>query len=258
MSKHTHPYHLVSVSPLPLLSSLSLLLSILLVWSTMSRFVFLFCLLFLSSIFSLWFRDILRESFFLGYHTSKVRSSLCLGFLFFLCSEVFLFFSFFWAYLHGALSPDVWLGGNWPPAGVSVPSPFTIPLLNTCLLLVSASWLTWAHGSLIRSCYFSCFLGVSLTLCLGLIFLLCQLFEYSTLSFTIADSFFGSVFFLGTGFHGLHVVAGILFLLVSLFRLVAGQLRSTRHLGFLFAIWYWHFVDVIWLILFLVFYVWGF
>ena len=224
----------------------------------MSRYVFLFCLLLLSSIISLWFRDILRESFYLGFHTRKVRSGLCLGFLFFLCSEVFLFFSFFWAYLHGALSPDIWLGGSWPPAGITVPSPFTIPLLNTTLLLVSASWLTWAHRSLLMSCYRSCSIGVGLTLFLGLIFISCQLIEYTTLSFTIADSIFGSVFFLGTGFHGLHVVAGIIFLLVGLGRLLAGQFSAHRHLGFTFAIWYWHFVDVIWLFLYVVFYVWGF
>jgi len=110
---------------------------------------------------------------------------------------------------------------------------------------VSACWLTWAHHSLFLSCYRSCFIGVGLTIILGLLFIFCQLFEYSTLSFTMADSIFGSVFYLGTGFHGLHVVAGLILLFVALGRLVAGHFSALRHLGFSFAIWYWHFVDVI-------------
>jgi len=208
-------------------------------------------------VITMWFRDIIREGTYLGYHSCKVSAGLRLGFLFFLVSEIFFFVSFFWAYLHGALAPDISLGCSWPPIGVCTSSPYTIPLLNTCLLLVSACVLTWRHQSLLLSSFSSCFSALSLTLLLGLIFIVCQLYEYKILSFTIADSLFGSVFYLGTGFHGLHVFVGLVFLLVCSVRLAFGHFIARSHQGFIFAIWYWHFVDVIWLLLYIIFYIWG-
>jgi len=192
-----------------------------------------------------WLRNVVVEGTFLGYHTRRVQSSLVLGWIFFLCSEVFFFVSFFWAYLHFSLSPDPSIGGVWPPAGVVPISPFSLPFLNTCLLLLSSATVTWAHSSLLCSSPRSTALGLYATLVLALSFLLAQVLEYLFASFTIADSAFGSIFYLGTGFHGFHVLLGSVILTIALLRLRWGHFRRSRHLGLSFGIWYWHFVDVI-------------
>jgi len=243
-----HPYHLVSASPWPLLSSNSLLLLV-------TGFLFflgsgtLSCLVlgFASTVlccFS-WCKDIIFEGTHLGLHTSTVTRGLCIGFLLFLTSEVFLFVAFFWAYLHSSLSPSVELGSFWPPAGITPISYSSIPLLNTILLLCSGLTVTWAHSCLQHSDLHSSFLLLCLTIAFGLIFGGLQIFEYHSSSFCISDSVYGSRFYMATGLHGLHVFFGALFLLVSLCRVYVGHFSAQVHYGFLFSAWYWHFVDVI-------------
>jgi len=246
--KSRHPFHLVTPSPWPLLVSASLLLTVLsflVSLSGASVAFFLLSFLLLLSVICYWLRNVIVEGTFLGYHSLRVQSSLTLGWIFFLCSEVLFFVSFFWAYLHYSLSPDPSLGGCWPPAGVTPVSPWSLPLLNTCLLLLSSATVTWAHSSLLCSKGRSSFLGLVWTLVLALCFLLAQVLEYLWAPFTIADSCYGSIFYMGTGFHGFHVLLGTVMLSLSLFRLLNGHFRRSRHLGLAFGIWYWHFVDVI-------------
>lgn len=254
------PFHLVSISPWPPLTSLTMLLSAVfliqflygypLVWPLASLCLLIFILF-------CWALNIVYEATYQGAHTVRVRHSLTLGWLLFLASEVMFFSSFFWAYFHFGLSPDVRLGSTWPPTALTPISPQSLPLLNTCLLLTSSATVTWSHASLISSYYYKRSYALAATLFLALGFLCCQCIEYYCAPFTIADSCYGSIFYIGTGFHGFHVLLGSLLLLVSHFRLNVLHFTSRRHLGFLFRIWYWHFVDVIWLLLFLVFYVWG-
>lgn len=255
-----HPFHLVRPSPYPLLTSLSLLLlfSAYVFWF---RFQFslpiVFCLFILLFVLVPWFANIIRESTLLGLHTTRVQSGLRLGMALFIISELFFFLSFFWAYLHFALSPAIELGSIWPPAGIRPLTFSTFPLLNTCLLLVSGATLTHSHASLLGGFLSSSYCWLTYTLILGLLFLGVQGYEYYVSPFSIADSSFGSSFFLATGFHGLHVLVGTLLLFVSLSRLFFGHFTPNRHFGLEASIWYWHFVDVIWLLLFLIFYVWG-
>lgn len=258
MSKH--PFHLVTPSPWPLLVSCFLLCSFIgLVVYIHLRLLFPFLLSFICLVgcIILWFWSFILEGTFLGFHTHRVRAGLRLGFILFIISEVFFFVSFFWSYLHFALSPSVEIGSLWPPLGIVVPQYGNLPFLNTCLLLVSGSTLTCAHfylksGSATRSLFF-----LGLTIFLGSFFIVVQLAEYFLSSFTISDSAYGSSFFLATGFHGLHVFIGTLILLVALARLFYGHFTGSRHFGLEFRIWYWHFVDVIWLLLYLIIYVWG-
>jgi len=256
-----HPFHLVRLSPWPLLVSISSLLSAFGLLSFISlSVVFYLCLgisCLLLCVFS-WCSNIVREATFLGCHSRVVQSSLRLGFFLFIVSEVFFFISFFWAYLHFALSPAVEIGRLWPPKGIISIDASGLPLLNTVLLLSSAVSVTASHHFLLVSSTVSCASHLILTLYLALDFLLVQASEFYACPFTIADSVFGSSFFLLTGFHGLHVFFGFLFLVVSLVRLKSGHFSRSRHLGFEFAIWYWHFVDVVWLLLFVAVYIFGF
>merc|ERR1712002_694933 len=248
MGVSKHPFHLVSSSPWPFLSSMSLLL-------LLSGFLFflgsgsLSCLVLgiacsLLCFFS-WSSNIIIEGTHLGLHTRLVSRGLRIGFLLFLTSEVFLFVTFFWAYLHSSLSPSVELGSTWPPVGITPITYSSIPLLNTILLLCSGLTVTWAHSCLLYSDLLSSTLLLCLTIALGLIFTGFQIFEYHSSSFCISDSVYGSRFYMGTGLHGLHVFFGSFFLLVSLYRLYVGHFTSSVHYGFLFSAWYWHFVDVI-------------
>jgi len=183
-----------------------------------------------------------------------VQVGLRLGFLLFILSEVAFFFRLFWAFFHSSLSPAIELGSSWPPTGIIPITPHSLPLVNTFVLLTSSATLTCAHLQLITWDLRSCVLSFSLTLCLGAYFLILQGIEYFNSSFTLADSVFGSSFFLLTGFHGFHVLLGTIFLFVNFFRLLANHFTSTRHLGFVFSIWYWHFVDVVWLFVYLIVY----
>jgi len=259
-SMNKHPFHIVSPSPWPFLSScatLGLVSSFLfkLKFRDFDVFFVVLTLLVLLFLAALWWADIIRESTFQGLHTIRVQSLLRSGMFLLIVSEIFFFLGFFWAYLHCGLSPNIELGSSWPPLGVQPLCPFSVPLLNTLLLLTSGATVTWSHHCLISSDLFTCFTSLSLTILLGVGFTLLQGYEYLECSFTIADSAYGSCFFLATGFHGLHVLLGTLLLLVMLVRVSSLHFTFSRHLGFVFACWYWHFVDVVWILLYLIIYI---
>nr|YP_001936585.1 cytochrome c oxidase subunit III [Hypochilus thorelli]ACA62648.1 cytochrome oxidase subunit 3 [Hypochilus thorelli] len=255
-----HPYHIVSVSPWPLLSALNILLAMLgLIKMFLLAGVDLFYLAMISLLVSvtLWWRDVIRESTFHGEHTLTVMSGLMIGMLLFILSEVFFFLSFFWAFFHSSLSPSLEIGSIWPPTGLIPLDTFQVPLLNTVILLGSGVSVTWAHQSLLNSNNYNIKLSLMLTWLLGAYFLFLQYMEYKMAMFSISDSVFGSVFFVSTGFHGIHVMIGSLFLMVMWLRVFQMHFSSSHHFGFEAAAWYWHFVDVVWLFLFSVVYWWG-
>jgi cytochrome c oxidase subunit 3 len=220
------------------------------------NWLFIALILVLLSMF-LWFRDVISEGTYLGNHTLAVQRGLNLGIALFIISEVFFFLAIFWGYFHSALSPTVELGGEWPPIGVEAIDAFELPLLNTMILLSSGVTITYSHHSLIMGDRNSALYGAALTIFLALIFTACQGIEYTVSSFTLTDGAFGSCFYFGTGFHGLHVIIGTIFLAVGLWRLLAYHLTENHHLGLEGGILYWHFVDVVWLFLFLSVYYWG-
>lgn len=257
-----HPFHLVSPSPWPLFTSLSLLTLTTSAVLTFHGFFNLIYWLFwgiitLVSSMSLWFRDIISEATYLGNHTLAVQRGLNMGVALFIVSEALFFLAIFWAFFHSALSPTVELGAMWPPMGIEAINPFELPLLNTVILLSSGVTVTYSHHCLIQGKRSGALYGLVFTIVLAIIFTAFQGIEYSVSSFTISDGAFGSCFYFGTGFHGLHVMIGTVFLAVGLWRLLAYHLTENHHLGLESGILYWHFVDVVWLFLFISIYYWG-
>jgi len=204
----------------------------------------------------LWWKDFSRESL-LGYHTHKLEVSLRVSMLLFILSEVFFFLSFFWAFYDASLSPVIDLGLVWPPKGVSPLSVYAVPLLNTIILLSRGVTVTWAHHALINNYFSKTFVSLSFTVLLGIYFLGMQYLEYDEAQFSLADGVYGRTFFIATGFHGIHVMVGTTFLFYVLLNLLRGKLLFNHHFSFEAAAWYWHFVDVVWLILFIRIYWWG-
>lgn len=255
-----HPFHLVDESPWPLVSSLGafFITSGLVKWfhefSTSLIFLGLTTILL---VIVQWWRDVIFEASHQGLHTKIVELGLRWGMLLFIVSEVFFFVSFFWAFFHNRLSPAVEIGGIWPPSGILPFNPFEVPLLNTLVLLSSGVTVTWAHHSLISGNHSNFKTSLIVTIVLGVYFTILQALEYFEARFRIADRAYGSAFFVATGFHGLHVLVGTTFLTVCLWRIVKGQFSLIHHFGFEAAAWYWHFVDVVWLFLFVAIYWWG-
>nr|YP_009711997.1 cytochrome c oxidase subunit III [Epicauta impressicornis]QGA73701.1 cytochrome c oxidase subunit III [Epicauta impressicornis] len=255
-----HPFHLVDVSPWPILGSFSalIMMSGIIKWFHLYTPNLLY-IGFLSMILIMyqWWRDITREGAFQGLHTMKVTVGLRWGMILFITSEVFFFISFFWGFFHNSLSPSIEIGMMWPPKGIQTFNPIQIPLLNTMILLTSGLTVTWAHHGLMENNYNQALQGLALTVILGIYFSILQGYEYLESSFTISDAAYGSSFFVATGFHGIHVIIGTTFLLVCLARHYYNHFSQTHHFGFEAAAWYWHFVDVVWLFLYISIYWWG-
>jgi cytochrome c oxidase subunit 3 len=242
----------------------------------------------ISAVAFLWWRDVIREAH-KGDHTPVVRLHLRYGMILFIASEVMFFVAWFWAYFDAALFPggvaalpvlqpdgsivpsdtsvvglverNALTGGHWPPK----PSdnfqgtfdPWGLPLVNTLILLLSGTTVTWAHHALLQDDRKGLVWGLSLTVLLGMLFSALQVFEYGHAAFSYSGHIYGATFFMATGFHGAHVVIGTIFLAVCLARALNGHFTPKRHFGFEAAAWYWHFVDVVWLFLFAAIYVWG-
>lgn len=262
MSIQKHPFHLVDPSPWPIFASLSAFVST--VGGVMYMHGYsggnsMLSLGFLMIIYSMfvWWRDVVREATFEGHHTSFVQLGLRYGMILFIVSEVMFFVAFFWAFFHSSLAPTVEIGAVWPPKGIEVLNPWEIPFLNTVILLSSGAAVTWAHHAIIIGDRKQAMYGLITTVLLAILFTSFQVMEYYEAPFTISDSVYGSTFFLATGFHGFHVFVGTVFLSLCFFRLMNFHFTKNHHFGFEAAAWYWHFVDVVWLFLFVSIYWWG-
>lgn len=254
-----HPFHLVDISPWPLLTSLNAfnIFIGLVNWFHFYKInLFIISIIIIIIIIYQWWRDVIRERTFQGHHTYIVSINIRWGIILFITSEIFFFISFFWAFFHRRLSPSIEIGINWPPLIINSFNPINIPLLNTIILISSGFRVTWAHHSLIENNYKQTYYRLLITIILGLYFSLLQLFEYIEAKFTIADSIYGSTFFITTGFHGLHVIIGTTFLIICLIRHSNLHFNKNHHFGFEAAAWYWHFVDVVWLFLYIFIYWW--
>ena len=255
-----HPYHIVDESPWPIFGSLGglyLTTGIVSWFHLNTTFLFFIGNLLLILVIIQWWRDISREGSIQGLHTSIVELGLRWGIILFIVSEIFFFVRFFWAFFHRRLSPNPDIGSIWPPFGIKVFNPFQVPLLNTVILISSGISVTWSHHALIEGKFYQVTQSLLITVCLGVYFTILQVLEYYEATFTFADRVYGSTFFIATGFHGLHVLVGTIFLGVTLIRHLNCEFRSNHHFGFEAAAWYWHFVDVVWLFLYLVIYWWG-
>ncbi len=256
-----HPFHIVNPSPWPAIGSLGAFISACggiwymqggPIWGFAAGMAVVFYTMFG------WWREVIAEGNNGVDHTHEVRHGLRVGMLLFIVSEVMFFFAFFWAYFNATvpfLSPVA--TGVWPPEGV-VPLPtWELPFLNTLILLTSGATCTWAHHALRAGDHKRTATGLLLTVILGLMFTSLQAYEYAHASFGFTDGIYSSTFYLATGFHGFHVIVGTVFLIVCYLRTLKGHFTPEQHVGFEAAAWYWHFVDVVWLFLFVWVYWWG-
>lgn len=254
------PFLAVQTSYWPILCSMILfsLLGNVVLWSNLkiSFIVLFFSFMLLLSLIFLWWSDLKIERV-LGYHTHKLEVSLRVGMLLFILSEVFFFLRFFWSFYDFSLAPSLEVGLIWPPKGIAPLSTYSVPLLNTIILLSRGLTVTWAHHRLINNYFGVSVFSLFVTVLLGVYFLYMQWLEYSEAMFRIRDGSFGRIFFIGTGFHGMHVIFGTLFLFYTFISLLSGIFLYNRHFRFEAAAWYWHFVDVVWLFLFINIYWWG-
>jgi cytochrome c oxidase subunit III len=290
-AKH-HDYHLVNPSPWPAVGAIGAFVTAvgLIVWMrSMGGGSGLFGLrgpvlfgtgvVILAFTMLVWWRDVIKEAHG-GDHTPVVQLHLRYGMILFIASEVMFFVAWFWAYFDAALFPaaiypldeagkevvgmvdrNALTGGHWPPqpseAFHGTFDPWGLPLVNTLILLTSGTTVTWAHHALLENNRKGLVWGLVVTIVLGALFTACQAYEYVHAGFKYAGHIYGATFFMATGFHGAHVIIGTCFLTVCLFRALAGHFTPKQHFGFEAAAWYWHFVDVVWLFLFMCIYVWG-
>ncbi len=267
-AKPNHDYHLVNPSPWPLVASVSAFVMAVgaILWFHDMAPVWPMLIGLVGVLYTMyaWWADVIKEGQE-GYHTPVVMMHHRYGMILFIASEVMFFVAWFWAYFDGFFNYDAAeqiarvaaTGGHWPPNGVELFDPFHLPLFNTLLLLTSGTTVTWAHHALLHNDREGLKWGLVLTILLGAVFTMVQAIEYSQAGFQFSGNLYGATFFMATGFHGFHVLVGTIFLIVCLVRAQAGQFTPKQHLGFEFAAWYWHFVDVVWLFLFASIYVWG-
>jgi cytochrome c oxidase subunit III len=235
----------------------------------------------------MWWRDVVIEAE-TGQHTPVVQIHQRYGMLLLIASEVMFFVAWFWAYFDVALFPNGTytmenvqealglvkrnevIGGQWPPVPVEMTEatiaatgapaegffkgtfdPWGLPLINTLVLLLSGCTVTWAHHALLQNKRGQLIAGLAVTVALGLLFTVLQYVEYGHAAFTFAGHSYGSTFFIATGFHGAHVIIGTIFLFVCMLRAMKGHFTPKQHFAFEGVAWYWHFVDVVWLGLFI-------
>lgn len=201
-----------------------------------------------------WWRDVVNEGVVEKAHSPIAKIGFRYGTALFIASEVMFFFAFFWAFFSSALYP---VAGVWPPEGITVIDPLDLPLMMTMILLLSGCTATWAHAEMLEGRMDVAQKALAITVALGVFFMGFQIYEYAHSPFGFKDGIFPSTFFLATGFHGFHVLIGTIFLFVIWVRTKRGQFTAKDHFGFEAAAWYWHFVDVVWLFLFIAVYVWG-
>lgn len=261
MINHNHPFHLVTNSPWPIINAFNLInfLMSLIIWFFYINYnLFFFNFIFLTLSIFFWWRDVIRERTFQGFHTFSIIKLIKFRIILFIISEIFFFISLFWAYFHSIRSPRVEIGLIWPPKNIFIFNPFEIPFLNSIILISSGISLTWSHHRILNKNFKERRISLLITIILGIYFSFLQFIEYHESSFCFNDRTFGSIFFITTGFHGLHVIIGIIFLTFTFNRIINLHFSSIHHFNFEAASWYWHFVDVVWLFLYISIYWWIF
>jgi len=267
-AEHNYPWHLVDPSPWPILGALSggiLAVGAVIYMHEGGPWLMALGLLGVLGVMAAWFADVVKEATHQGYHTRPVQISMRYGMVLFIASEVMFFVAWFWAYFNAALFPSEQINSTWPPPGIQTFNPWDLPFLNTLILLTSGVTVTWAHHALLEGNKKHLLQGLGLTIMLGIVFSFVQAYEYSHAAFSFAfeegtpgkGGIYPTTFYMATGFHGFHVIVGTIFLIVCYFRARKDHFKTDHHFGFEAAAWYWHFVDVVWLFLFVCIYWWG-
>ena len=256
------PYHLVDPSPWPLLSAfaagtMAIGGAMFMHKIAMGHAILIAGFLSVLTCMFFWWRDVIKEAVHLKLHSPIVKIGFRYGMVLFIASEVMFFAAFFWAFFDSSLFPKEAIGHVWPPANIHTVDPFDLPLMLTLILLLSGCTVTWAHHAILENKRAEAVKALAITVALGIIFTGFQIYECHHVTFGFKDGIYPSTFFMATGFHGFHVIIGTILLIVTLFRTQKGHFTADSHFGFEAAAWYWHFVDVVWLFLFVSIYWWG-
>lgn len=270
-----HPYHILKPSVLPLVAAFAaglLALGLVLFMHDVKWGMFnvgikgvVLGLVGVLLIMFLWWKDVIYEAVVEKAHSDIAMIGMRYGMALFIASEVMFFVAFFWAFFDASLYAGdaaqplrvAYTQGMWPPPQIEIFHAMELPFLMTMILLLSGCAVTWAHHAIIEGEQENFIKALGLSVLLGVIFLGFQVYEYNHAQFAFKDGIYASTFFLATGFHGFHVFVGTVFLFVCWRRAKKGQFTQKRHFGFEAAAWYWHFVDVVWLFLFVAIYFWG-
>lgn len=253
MIRKNHYYFILPLRPWPVLSSIqsfNLLFSLLIFFKFIDFLPFCLRLIRISFISLSWWCFYRGEINLEGINSLNLELGIKLAIVLFISSEVFFFFSFFWSYFHFFLSPELELGLNWPPISVLSFDCLNVPLINTLILMASGVTVTLRHNFLLENKFKKFIIFLFITVSLGLLFSSLQLIEYKTSFFSMGDRTFGTTFFILTGFHGIHVILGTIFLLTTLIRTLKFCSSNQSYARFELASWYWHFVDVVWIFLY--------
>jgi cytochrome c oxidase subunit 3 len=285
MSGQPHSYYLPEPSPWPLIGSFGLFfllggLALLVNDISGAPYLMGFGFVVLLVMVFGWFGTVIREGQ-AGRYNEQVDKSFRWGMMWFIFSEVMFFAAFFGALFYARMYSVPWLGGVgeklsthtllwpgfesvWPLLTLPLAEGYTqalkpmgawgLPAINTLILLSSGVTVTAAHWGLVHANRRQLIVGLALTVALGVLFLVLQGLEYThayrELGLKMTSGIYGSTFFMLTGFHGFHVMLGAIMLAVILCRAMAGHFTPDSHFAFEAAAWYWHFVDVVWLLLF--------
>lgn len=255
-----HPFHILRPSPWPLAASFSaglLALGTVLFMHGHGAIALGLGWVAVLGCMWVWWRDVIHEAVKEKAHSAATKKGFRYGMQLFISSEVMFFVAFFWAFFNGALFPTEAIGFQWPPANVTPINAFDLPLMMTMILLLSGCTCTWAHHAILEGNKEESVKALAITVALGMIFSGFQLYEYVHATFPFKGGIYSSAFYMATGFHGFHVLVGSIFLAVCLWRAKKGHFTPSSHFGFEAAAWYWHFVDVVWLFLFVTIYWWG-
>ena len=289
MTNTSNPYYLPEPSHWPIIGAIALFslfagAGILLNGHAMGSIIMGFGFaLFVFMLFG-WFGAVIGESEG-GHYNKQVDVSFRWAMAWFIFSEIMFFAAFFGALFYARTFSVPWLGGEgtgdvtrqflWPEFQAAWPllnlpdatnytpakqamGPLFIPAINTAILLTSGATVTWAHWALKRNNRRQLITGLALTVLLGVIFLGFQAHEYghayTEMNLKLSSGIYGTTFFMLTGFHGAHVTIGAIMLSVILARSIKGHFTATHHFAFEGVAWYWHFVDVVWICLFIVVY----
>jgi cytochrome c oxidase subunit III len=264
-SGRPHPFHLVNPSPWPLVASIVAGLTAfgMVMFMHPAEFkgvgakLVIPAFLGILAVMWVWWRDVIKEAVVEKAHSPETKIGFRWGMSMFIASEVMFFFAFFLAFFLSALNPAEAIGGVWPPKGTVTVETFGLPFLMTMILLLSGCTVTWAHHAIIEGNNKDAVKALAITVGLGIIFTIIQLFEYHHAEFAFKANVYSGAFYMATGFHGFHVLVGTIFLFVCMLRAKKGHFTPESHFGFEAAAWYWHFVDVVWLFLFAAIYWWG-
>ena len=261
MTNTNHPFHIVTLRPWPILTSINIinvfLRIILLIYLKITNTLYIRILTIIICIIQ-WWRDVIRERTFQGFHTLTVIKLIKIRIILFIISELIFFVAFFWTYFHSSIAPRIEIGITWPPSSINQLNPYNIPLLNSVVLVSSGITITWTHYSILTEKIKEAKFRFLLTITLGVYFTILQIIEYFEATFCFNDRVYGSIFFITTGFHGSHVNIGLIFLITCFIRLTKNHFSKIHHIHFETASWYWHFVDIIWLFLYITIYWWNY